>query len=238
MANKDEKILKPMQEMPISTEEFFEILFHEPKEDRVQLFLEACDRGMKKIQEAKENEVILEQIAPLIPAAELEYYKALLSAKDDEQKKKIIIAHAEKLGIELVPGELEINIKNATPENILRQMMGIAFHNATDSQMIIYLGDKLGMNFTQEKAEEIAERHISFKGGRASELIEKELEEIARNYYDSGAWKEMIPQDKQASQEPPLIEIDGKKYLSPEMQRRTLAYMFGKKKIDKNDDKS
>ncbi|WP_268761929.1 hypothetical protein [Anaerovibrio lipolyticus] len=42
--------------MPISAEEFFEILFHEPKEDRVRLFLEVCDKGMKKIQEAKEIE--------------------------------------------------------------------------------------------------------------------------------------------------------------------------------------
>ncbi len=115
---------------------------------------------------------ILEKIKALIPERELEYYTALLTAKDDEQKKKIIIAHAEKSGIELVPGELEINIKNATTEGIMRQMMNIAFHNATDPKMIISLGDKLGMSFTQDKAEEIAERHKSFKIVRASELTE------------------------------------------------------------------
>ena len=177
MSDKDKKCLNEMQEMPISIDEYIDILLHEPKEERVRLLLEACDKGMKRIQEAKENEVLLEQIAPLIPAAELEYYKALLSAKDDEQKKKIIIAHTEKSGIELVPEELEINIKNANPEKMLHQILNIAFHNATDPQMIIFLGDKLGMSFTQDKAKEIAERHKLFKTGKASELTEEELED-------------------------------------------------------------
>ncbi|WP_407400437.1 hypothetical protein [Anaerovibrio sp.] len=56
MAGKDEKDLELMHEIPFSTEELLEILSHEPKEDRVRLFLEVCDRGMKKIQEAKEIE--------------------------------------------------------------------------------------------------------------------------------------------------------------------------------------
>ena len=46
-----------------------------------------------------------------------------------------------------------------------------------DPQMIISLGDKLGMSFTQDKAKEIAERHKSFKTGKASELTEEELED-------------------------------------------------------------
>ena len=154
---------------------------------------------------------ILEKIKNLIPERELEYYKALLTAKDDEQKKKIIIAYTEKSGIELVPGELEKNIKNATPENILRQMVNIAFQNATDPPMIIYLGDKLGMNFTQEKAEEIAERHKFFKVGKASELTE---EEMARSYYNSGAWKDMIPRDKEKLQEPHLMTEEQKRMYS------------------------
>lgn len=238
MADKNKNCLNEMQEMPISIDEYIDILLHEPKEERGRLLLEACDRGMKKIQASKEIEEILEKIKALIPERELEYYKALLTAKDDEQKKKIIISHAEKSDIELVPGELEIYIKNATPEKILHQLLDIAFHNTTDPQMIIFLGYKLGMSFTQNKAEEIAERHKSFKVVRASELTEEETEEMARSYYNSGVWKDMIPQDKEISQEPPLIEIDGKKYLSPEIQRRTLAYMFGRNKIDENNDKS
>ena len=35
-----------------------------------------------------------------------------------------------------------------------------------------------------------------------------------------------------ALQKFPLLEIKGKKYLSPEMQRRTLAYMFGRTSLD------
>ena len=132
MSDKDEKDLEPINEIPFSTEELLEILSHEPKEEQVRLLLEACDRGMKKIQASKEKEEILENIKDLIPERELEYYKALLIAKDDEQKKKIIISHAEKSGIELVPSELEIYIKNATPEKIMHQILDIAFHNSTD----------------------------------------------------------------------------------------------------------
>ena len=145
-----------------------------------------ADNGMK----------YLEQIATLISERESKYYKALLAAKDDEQKKKIIIDHAEESGVELVPGELEIYIKNSTPEKIIHQMLDIAFHNVTDPQMIISLGDKLGMSFTQEKAEEIAERHKLFKGVKASELTEEELEEMAMDYWLGGAWKDIIPQEK------------------------------------------
>ncbi|WP_027407537.1 hypothetical protein [Anaerovibrio sp. RM50] len=148
------------------TELALELLFIDDEQHKEAIFQEICKLEADRIKE----EHILEQIKDLIPERELEYYKALLTAKDDEQKKKIIISHAEKSGIELVPGELEIYIKNATPKKILHQLLDIAFHNATDPQMIIYLGNKLGMSFTQEKAEEIAERHKFFKVGKASEL--------------------------------------------------------------------
>ena len=50
MSDKDKNCLNEMQEMPISIDEYIDILLHEPKEKRVRLLLEACDRGMKKNQ--------------------------------------------------------------------------------------------------------------------------------------------------------------------------------------------
>ena len=77
------------------------------------------------------------------------------------------------------------------------------------------------MSFTQEKAEEIAERHKFFKVGKASELIEEEIEEMARSYYNGGAWKDIIPQDKEKLQEPHLMTEEQKKMYSVLLKAKT-----------------
>ena len=56
---------------------------------------------------------------------------------------------------------------------------------------------------------------------KLSELTEEELEKLAMDYWFGGAWEEIIPQDKEISQEPHLMTEEQKKMYSILLKAKT-----------------